>query len=104
MTVKLAEAELPWASDTESGYWLGVKDAGTLKFAENEPVESVVALLKVSGDLLKVAVNGEPAAKPEPETVTDEPTFPLVGLKLIEDVTLKAVEAVFALASVAVRM
>lgn len=44
----------------------------------------------------------EEAAKPEPETVTVEPTLPLVGFRAMADVTMNAAESVFELASVAV--
>jgi hypothetical protein len=37
----------------------------------------------------------EDAAKPEPDTVTVEPTFPLVGFRLMADVTVKVVLAEF---------
>jgi hypothetical protein len=42
------------------------------------------------------------AAKPEPDTVTVEPTAPLVGLKVIAEVTVNKAEPTLELASVAV--
>jgi hypothetical protein len=71
---------------------------------ENEPKLSVCTGdgTVVTGFELNLTVMAELAAKPCPDTVTDVPTGPLVGLMLIEAaLTLKAAEAELELASVA---
>ena len=47
------------------------------------------------------AVSAELAAKPDPETVTVEPIFPMVGFKTIEEIIVNVALAVFERVSVA---
>ena len=61
----------------------------------------VSELVCVGCEESKVMVTVELPAKPEPETVTVEPTPPLVGLNVIEGITVKVVLAVLEDASVA---
>ena len=62
----------------------------------------VSELVCVGCEESKVMVTVELPAKPEPETVTVEPTPPLVGLNVIEGITVKVVLAVLEDASVAI--
>ncbi len=62
-----------------------------MKDAENEPV---LLLVTVTGEVVCVTpsyfmVIVEEPAKPVPDTVTVEPTIPLVGFNVIEAVTVK---------------
>ena len=74
-----------------------------MKFAPvNEPEEFVLVVpLMITVDPANFAVRAELAAKPEPDTVTVEPTLPLVGLREIDGVTVNVALAAFELASVA---
>lgn len=102
VTVKVAEAASPLASVAVTV--LEPLDKGTTKVAENEPTEFVVTVAGVVVCIvpLNVIVIVEVPAKPVPETVTVVPTGPVVGLSVIEGVTVNVAEAVLALASVAV--
>ncbi len=66
-------------------------EAGTVKDAESEPVLEVAT---VAGEVVCVTpsyfmVIVEEPAKPVPDTVTVEPTIPLVGFNVIEALTVK---------------
>ena len=79
-------------------------EAGTVNVVENEPV---IELVTVVGDVACVTpsyfiVIVEDAAKPVPDTVTVEPTIPLVGFNVTEAVTVKETEAEWEDTSVAV--
>ena len=70
-------------------------EAGTVKDAENKPVLEVAT---VAGEVACVTpsyftVIVEEPAKPVPDTVTVEPTIPLVGFNVTEAVTVKEAEA-----------
>ena len=69
---------------------LPLVEVGTVKVAaENEPVASVVVVpLRVTAEPPNVAVIVLPDLKPAPDMVTVEPTFPLVGFRTIDGVTL----------------
>ena len=75
-----------------------------MKFAPvNEPEEFVLVVpLMVTVDPANVPVRAELPAKPKPDTVTVEPTFPLIGLREMDGVTVNVAVAAFELASVAV--
>ncbi len=78
-------------------------EAGNVNVVENEPV---IELVIVVGDVACVTpsyfiVIVEDAAKPVPDTVTVEPTIPLVGLNVIEELTVKVAVAELEEASVA---
>jgi hypothetical protein len=87
--VNVAEAEWLLASVAWT-VLLPVEDDGTVNKPENEPVLSVVieAGVVVTVFELNFIVMVELAAKPWPDTVTDVPASPLVGLMLIEAGTL----------------
>jgi hypothetical protein len=70
------------------------------------PVEPVLVVpLNVTGIPLNVAVKVELAAKPEPDTVTVEPTGPLLPLVIVIDgVKVKVAEADVEFASVTLIM
>lgn len=95
VTVKVVEAEWLLASVAWT-VLLPVEDDGTVNEPENEPVLSVVIEAGVVVTLfeLNFIVMAELAAKPWPDTVTDVPGSPLVGLMLIEAaLTLKVAVA-----------
>ena len=72
-------------------------EAGTVKVApENVPLLVVLVVpLRLTDLPLNLAIIGEEAAKPVPDTVTVVPTLPLVGLNVMPGVTWKLVEALF---------
>ena len=66
----------------------------------NDPVESVLVVpLRLTVDPANFTVRTELAAKPEPETITVEPTSPLVGLRDIDGVMANVAIAEFEFAS-----
>jgi len=68
----------------------------------NEPVLSVLVVpLRVTDTPSNLAVIVLEPPKPVPDTVTVEPTLPLIGDRAIDGVTLKVAEAVLELESVA---
>jgi hypothetical protein len=75
-------------------------DAGTVKVAVNAPVFPLLAPPMVSES--KVTVIAEDPENPDPVTVNEEPTLPLVGLSVIEAATVNAAVAVCEAASAAV--
>ena len=79
-------------------------EVGTVKVApENEPVASVLVIpLSVTDDPAKVAVIVFVAAKPEPETMTDEPALPVIGFREMDGVTANVEVAKFELPSVTI--
>lgn len=79
-----------------------VREVGTINVEpENDPVASVLVVpLRVREDPPNVAVNTEFAANPAPETVSEVPTSPRVGLRAIDEPIVKAADAAFELASV----
>jgi len=104
----------------EAAFWVGIAESekiivllpavedGTVKVAEaNEPWGAVLVVpLRITEIPPSVAVNPELAAKPKPDTVTDEPTTPeaLVGLVIvIEGITVKVAKPEFKLVSKAVK-
>jgi hypothetical protein len=102
LTLKVAVAELPYWSVTLT-VWVPKAEAGTANVVpegiEPEPVAVVLVTLFPS----YLTVNAELDTKFEPETVTDVPTGPLVGLReIVGVVTVKVADAEFELASVAV--
>ncbi len=102
MIENVAEALFVLASVADT-VWLPVVEAGAVKDALNEPTLEVVTVagVVVCATVSYATVIVEEEAKPVPVTVTDVPTFPLVGLRVIFDSRLKVAEAVLALASVA---
>lgn len=76
---------------------------GTVKVAPlNDPEEFVVVVpLRVIAVPPNFAVRAEFAAKPDPEKVTVEPIFPLVGFRTIAGIMVNVALAVFESASVA---
>jgi len=103
--VKVAEADLELASVIVTVLAPAV-EAGTMKVAPvKEPVASVVVVpLSVTPELANVAVIVLEAVKPVPETVTVKPTFPLVGFRVMAEVTVKVAEPALELESVIVTM
>jgi len=78
-------------------------DGGTMIVAVKEPLEVVLTTPGEVGKAEPSKVNARLAegAKPEPETVAEEPTVPLAGLTpTVGEVTAKVREAVFPAESV----
>ncbi len=97
-----AEAVFPRAS-TDVTEWAPVVEAGTVNVALNDPAEEDVTVVGVVDCVTPsyfTVIMDEPA-KPVPETVTVEPTMPLVGFRLIEALIVKIAEPVCADTSVA---
>jgi hypothetical protein len=97
--VNVADAELENPSVAVT-VWAPRIDDGTVKVAPNAPVLPLLALPMVSES--KVTVITEDPEKPDPVTVNEEPTLPLIGLSVIEAVTVNAPVAVWEAASPAV--
>ena len=81
--MKVAEPESDPAEAVTA--WGPATPGGTVKEAENEPEEDVRVVALIPPSYLTVAIT--PPANPEPDTVSVEPTFPLVGLRIIEATT-----------------
>jgi hypothetical protein len=81
-----------------------VVEDGTVNVApEKDPWVLVpVVPLRVTEFPPKVAVMAELAAKPDPVTVTRVPTLPLVGLRVIDGITVNIARPEFPLESVTV--
>jgi hypothetical protein len=104
VTVKVALAE--FEGELESvivTVWRPAVEAGTVKVAPvKEPVLPVLVVPpRVTDTPSNLAVIVLEPPKPVPDTVTVEPTLPLVGDRVIDGVTLKVAEAVLELESVA---
>ena len=69
--------------------WGPATPGGTVKVVENQPEGDVVTV--GFGVASYVNVTGTLAANPDPDTVSVEPTLPLVGLRTIARVTVKGV-------------
>ena len=94
-TMKVAEAALELASVIVTVLAPPV-EAGTVKVAPvNEPVLPVLVVPpRLTATPLKVAVIALALPKPVPDTVTVEPTLPLVGLRVIAGTTVNEAEPV----------
>jgi hypothetical protein len=101
VTVNVAESVLALASVIVT-VLAPVVEAGTVNVAlVNEPVLLVLVVpLRVTGTPSKVAVIVLEPAKPVPDTVTVEPTFPLVGLSVMAGITVNEADPDLELASV----
>jgi len=93
--VKVAEAAFELESVIVTVLAPAVVDGVVKVVPENEPVALVVVVpLSVTPDPAKVAVNVFEAAKPEPETVSVVPDEPVVGLRVMDGVTVNVAETV----------
>ena len=99
--VTVNEAVGEFVPSVKVNVWAPEVDAGTVNVADKPPVEVVVEVLNVTVVPPNVAVTECEPSKPVPVTVTVEPTLPVVGLKLIEEVIVNVAEAVLVLPSVA---
>jgi hypothetical protein len=82
-TMKVAEPE-PEPAEAVT-VWGPATPGGTLKEVENEPESDVGVVALITPSYITVAVTLP--ANPDPDTVSVEPTLPLVGLRTIEATT-----------------
>jgi hypothetical protein len=99
ISVKVADAELENESVAVT-VWGPTVVAGTVSVNVKEPVLPVLELpMVIESKLIVIAADPE---KPNPVTVREEPTEPLVGVSVIEAITVNAAVAACEAASVAV--
>jgi hypothetical protein len=81
--MKVAESELDPAEAVT--VWIPATPEGTRKEVKNEPDNDVRVVALITPSYITVAVTLP--ANPDPDTVSVEPTLPLVGLRTIEATT-----------------